>query len=266
MRKILNLAVLIVLATATVAFASWGIASIIDSGPDDSAAQAAVTTSSVNAEGETGEGATEDVTGSAGQGETGDGTAGEGIIKAAWTDAVSGDWFDYEDPDQRYVTETQRHQNFFKALAEGTVARLDVTSTDFMPDGDSNTSYVYVIVTTTGGDKCDGRLVLKYEDNMWRIAGVRLSGALAGGTNYQVPASLEDTLAAELEGQQDFLQRVAEGKLKYMKVTNVDQTGETEALLTGEVCSKAGVVYATEMLLRKDYGIWHLVNSTHFEG
>lgn len=265
MRKILNLAVLILLATATVAFASWGIASIIDSEPDTSAVLTSGKNFPVAAEGDA-VAVSKSADAAATSGANGDVNTGAGGIKAAWTAAVSGDWFNYENPDQRYVTETQRHQNFFRALAEGRVKRLDVTSTDFMPDGDSNTSYVYVIVSDNDGNRCDGRMILKYEETMWRIAGVRLSGALAGGTNFQVPASFEETLAAELVGQQGFLQKVAEGKLKYMKVESVDQTGETEVILHGEVCSKAGVVYPTTMTLHKDYDIWHLVNSTHFEG
>src|SRR4030042_510656 len=112
---------------------------------------------------------------------------------------LTGQDFDQTTPDQRYVTETQRHQNFFMALAEGRVKRLDVIATDYQPAGDPNTSMIYCTFTTTDGKKTDGTMVLKYDNSQWRIADIRqLQGDLGGGTNYVAPSSFEDDLAREI--------------------------------------------------------------------
>jgi hypothetical protein len=164
------------------------------------------------------------------------------------------------DPGQRYVTETQRHQNFFKALAEGRIKRLDVTSTDFQPAGDPHTSYVYFVIATTDGARSDGSFVMKYEGGLWRIAAVRISGSLSGGTDYVVPDSFEADLARELQEQQDFLTKVAEGRLAYMSVDSVTESTPGQTVLRGKVASKGGSVYPADMTLRKDYDVWHLTN------
>jgi hypothetical protein len=173
----------------------------------------------------------------------------------------SGESGSYDNPDQRYVTETQRHQNFFIALAEGSVKRMDAVATDYQPASDPNTSYLYFTLTTTGGAKHDGTMVLKYESGMWRIGAIRqLTGSLGGGTNYVVPAEFEADLAREISELQEFLTKVAEGRLDYLIVDNHNQVSDTEVILTGRVVGVGGRVEDTQMTLRKDYNIWHLTN------
>ncbi len=194
----------------------------------------------------------------------GGGTPGEGEASAAGAEAAafpSGEDFSLESPDQRYVTETQRHQNFFIALAEGRVKRLDAVATDYQPAGDTNTSYLYFTLTTTDGAKHDGTMVLKNEGGMWRIAAIRqLAGSLGGGTNYIVPAEFEADLAREIVELQEFLSKVAQGRLDYMIMDTYNRVSDTEAILTGRVVGIGGRVEDTQMTLRKDYNIWHLTN------
>ena len=167
----------------------------------------------------------------------------------------------YTDPDQRYVSETQRHQNFFIALAEGRVKRLDAIATDYQPAGDPNSSYLYFTITTTDGSKHDGTMVLKQDAGLWRIATIRqLEGDLGGGTNYAVPASFEEDLAREIQELQEFLTKVAQGRLDYMVVDSVSRPSDTETILVGRVVAVGGRIQQTEMRLRKDYNIWHLTN------
>lgn len=177
---------------------------------------------------------------------------------------TSGEDFSYTSPEQRYVTETQRHQNFFRAVAEGRVIRLDVVSTDVRPVGDPDTSYVYFTLTTADGGTSNGTMVMKYEGGMWRIAAVaQLQGSLAGGTNYRVPESFESDLARELAELQPFLTKMAEGRLDYMAVSSVYRPSENESVLTGEVAGVGGKKVPAEMRLRRDYGIWHLTYITN---
>ena len=251
MRKTLVLVVIILLVSGAVALASW---QVVDWVKGDSEAQEAGNVATADAAGE-------------GSGESGTVPAEEGVEAAAAGEGgeagvpVNSDAMEYDDPDQRYVTETQRHQNFFQALAEGKVSRLDVTATDFQPVGDQNTSYVYFVVATTDNARSDGMFVMKFEGGMWRIGAVRqLSGDLGGGTNYMAPSSFEDDLAREIEELQEFLTKVAEGRLAYLTVDSVNQVGACEVVLNGKVGSKGGKVYPAEMQLRKDYNIWHLTN------
>ncbi|MBC7248205.1 MAG: hypothetical protein H5T73_10580 [Actinobacteria bacterium] len=183
---------------------------------------------------------------------------------AASPGVTSGEDFSYTSPEQRYVTETQRHQNFFRAVAEGRVRRLDVVSTDVRPVGDPDTSYVYFTLTTTDGGTSNGTMVMKYEGGMWRIAAIgQLQGSLGGGTNYKVPASFESDLAREVAELQPFLTKVAEGRLDYMAVFSASRPSENEAVLNGEVAGVGGRVVPAEMRLRCDYGIWHLTYVTN---
>jgi hypothetical protein len=161
------------------------------------------------------------------------------------------------------VTETQRHQNFFKAVAEGRVRRLEVTSTDVRPVGDSNTSYVYFTLITTSGAS-NGTMVMKFESGMWRIAAVnQLSGDLAGGTNYVVPEEFDAVLGREIAELQPFLTQMAEGRFAYMEVYSTSYPSASEAVLTGVVAGKGGSSVPAEMRLQKDYGIWHLTYITN---
>lgn len=249
-RKLVILAAIILFASATVALAGWGVSELIK---DDGEAQVAGEVISAQEDGQAGA-------------ETPAGAPGGGD-EAAAAEAdnagvpVTGETLQYSSPDYRMVTETQRHQNFFIALAEGRVKRLDVTATDFQPVGDPNTSYVYFTITTTDGSRSDGMFVMKFEGGLWRIAAVRqLLGDLGGGTNYMVPATFEDDLARELRELQEFLTKVAEGRLAYMTVDNVVRTGDCETLLEGTVVSKGGKTFPAEMTLRKDYNLWHITN------
>jgi hypothetical protein len=141
------------------------------------------------------------------------------------------------------------------------VKRLDAVATDYQPAGDPNSSYLYFTLTTTDGAKHDGTMVLKFEGGMWRIGAIRqLVGDLGGGTNYVVPASFEADLAREISELQEFLTKVAEGRLDYMIWDNYNRVSDTETILTGRVVGVGGRVVNTQMTLRKDYNIWHLTN------
>lgn len=188
--------------------------------------------------------------------------AGASGADAAADEDTTGEDFSYTSPDQRYVTETQRHQNFLRAVAEGRVLRLEATGADVRPVGDPNTSYIYFTLTADSG-LSHGTMVFKFESGMWRIAAVnQLGGDLGGGTNYLVPASFEDDLAREIAELQPFFTKVAEGRFAYMEVHSVNHPGENETVLTGVVAGKGGRTVPAEMRLRRDYGIWHLTYIT----
>lgn len=245
MRRVIIIALIAVLASSTLALATWKIVDLVqgdEEGPPAREASSAL------------EGATSE------DGEaSGEDAQGEDAVTAAEVDAAalpSGEDASYDDPDQRYVSETQRHQNFFIALAEGEVKRLDGIATD---QADANTSYLYFTLTTTDGAKHDGTMVLKKEGGLWRIAAIRqLAGDLGGGTNYVVPAWFEDDLAREISELQEFLSKVAEGRLDYMIVDTVNKVSDTETILNGRVVGIGGRIEDATMTLHKDYDIWHL--------
>lgn len=241
---------MIILVSATIAFASWQVAGWIrgdkGSGVDSASVSMKDGSSTGSPEGKAGERAEGEV-------DESDAVAGEGASLEAAA-AVS--------PDERYVTETQRHQNFLIALAEGRIKRLDMVATDVQPAGDPSTSYVYVIITTSDGKKTDGTLVMKYSGGMWRLGAVRLTGSLAGGVNIKAPSSFEADLAREMEELQEFWTRVAEGRLNYIAYTSRSVISDIEVNLSGQVGGKGGGVYPAEMRLRKDYGLWHITNIT----
>ncbi len=183
-------------------------------------------------------------------------TQGEGAEAAGGSMGEPGG---YSTPTQRYVTETQRHQNFFIALAEGRIRRMDIISTDFQPVGDPNSSYVYFSLATTDAGRANGTLVMKFESGLWRIAAIKgLSGSLGGGTNYRAPSSFEEVLAAELVEHQDFLTKLAEGRVRYLTVDSVSHPSENESVLYGVVVGRSGRTENGEMRLRKDYNLWHI--------
>jgi len=243
-----------VLASSTLALATWKIVDLVqgeDEGPPALEASSAL-------EGEAAEGAEA----------PGEGAQGEDVAAAAdEVDAAalpSGDDNSYDDPDQRYVSETQRHQNFFMALAAGEIKRLDAIATDQV---DANTSYMYFTITTIDGTKNDGTMVVKNEGGLWRIAAIRqLEGDLGGGTNYVVPAEFEADLAREITELQEFLSKVAQGRLDYMIVDNVNMASDTMTILTGRVVGIGGRIENTQMTLEKDYNIWHLTNIVSLGG
>jgi hypothetical protein len=249
-RRVIIIVVIAVLASTTFALAAWKIVDLVQ---EEDGGSSGMEASSVV------EGGSAEATESPGAG-TGEGEeASAADLEAAAL--PSGEDFSYDDPDQRYVTETQRHQNFFVALAEGQVKRLDAVATDYQPAGDPNTSYLYFALTTSDGAKHDGTMVLKLEGGMWRIAAVRqLTGSLGGGTDYVVPASFEADLAREIGELQEFLSKVAEGRLDYMIVDNYNRVSDTEVILTGRVVGIGGRVEDATMALHKDYCIWHLTN------
>lgn len=185
-------------------------------------------------------------------------------VDTSAAEGVTGEDFAYTNPDQRYVTETQRHQNFFRAVGEGRVLRMEVVSADVRPVGDPDTSYIKFVLTTADGGSASGTMVMKYDAGMWRIAAFsQLTGGLQGGTNYQVPDSFEDVLAREIAELQPFLTKIAEGRFAYMEVHGVDRPSENETVLTGVVAGKSGKTVPAEMRLRRDYGIWHLTYITN---
>ena len=250
-RKLIILAAIILFASATVALASWGVSELLK---DDSDVEVAGEV--ISAE----EGGEADGETSADSSEGGDEATAAGDVDDAGV-PLTGEALQYSSPEYRMVTETQRHQNFFVALAEGQVKRLDVTATDFQPVGDPNSSYVYFTIATTDGNRSDGMFVMKFEGGLWRIGAVRqLAGTLGGGTNFMVPATFEDDLARELTELQEFLTKVAEGRLASLTVDNVVRNGECETIILGTVVSKGGKVFPAEMTLRKDYGLWHITD------
>lgn len=250
MRRVIIITLIVVFASTTLALATWKIVDMVQ-GEDEAspALEAASTTEEGSAE--PGE--------APGEGEQGEDGATAAEVEAA--DVPSGEDTAYTSPDQRYVSETQRHQNFFIALAEGDIKRLDAVATDYQPAGDPNTSYMYFTVTKTDGSTSDGTMVLKLDNGLWRIGAIRqLTGDLAGGTNYVVPAEFEADLAREITELQEFLTKVAQGRLDYMIVDSISRPSETETVLTGRVVGIGGRIENTRMTLKKDYNIWHLTN------
>lgn len=189
-----------------------------------------------------------------------DGTGAAGGQENGTVDsAATGEDYSVTTPSERYVSETQRHQNFLAAVALGEVRRMDFTSTDFQPVDDPNSSYITFSLTSSDGSRSDGTLVMKFESGMWRLSAVKqLSGNLGGGTNYLVPASFEDTLAAELGENQPFFTKLAEGRVSALIVSEVQHPSDTETVLLGQVVGRGGRAEDTEMYLRKDYNLWHL--------
>lgn len=251
MRKIIVLAVIIILASTTIALASWQVADWVRGDKGAPGGGKASVSEKAAEPGGSADKALEQA-----EGEVADGTGSGGSEEGAEAGASN------VDPDSRYVNETQRHQNFLTALAEGRIRRLDAVATDVQPAGDNNSSYVYVIITTTDGAKTDGTLVMKYSGGMWRLGAIRLTGSLAGGTNVKAPSTFEDDLAREMEQLQDFWTKVAEGRLNYMYYHTVNRISDNEVTLVGEVAGRGGGVYPAEMNLRKDYGLWHITNIT----
>lgn len=180
---------------------------------------------------------------------------GSGTVESAAT----GEDFSQNSPTQRYVSETQRHQNFLAAVAEGDVLRMDFTSTDYQPTEDPNSSFITFSLTSTSAGRTTGTMVMKFEDGMWRISAVKqLGGNLGGGTNYLVPASFEDTLKADLANNQPFFAKLAEGRVSALIVDEVVKTSDSETDLYGRVVGRSGRYENTQMHLRKDYSLWHL--------
>ncbi len=253
MKRVLLIVLIAVFASTTLALAAWKVADLASEKSDSPAGDPVVTQADESGSVSSGMESTGEVT-----------AAGDQGVAEAEVDAAalpSGEDFSQSSPSQRYVTETQRHQNFFVALASGEVKRLDAVATDYQPAGDPNTSYMYFTLTTTGGAKHDGTMVLKFDSGMWRIAAVRqLEGDLGGGTDYVVPADFENDLARELVDLQEFLTKVAQGRLDYLVVDSVSQPSDTETVLVGRAVGLGGRIQNARMTLRKDYGIWHLTN------
>ncbi len=250
LRKVIVIALVALLASTTLALAAWKIVDVIRGEDGDSpGVQASSTTGGKSTEA---------------QEEESEGAPGADEASAAGAEAAalrSGDDLAQTSPDQRYVTETQRHQNFFVAVAEGRVKRLDAVATDYQPAGDPNTSNVYFSMTTTDGGTHNGTMVLRQEGGMWRIGAIRgLTGDLGGGTSYPVPASFEADLAREIAELQDFLTKLAQGRFDYMVWDKLDRASDQEVVLTGRVVGVSGKVFNTQMTLRKDYCIWHLTD------
>jgi|GEM_PF-824308 len=173
--------------------------------------------------------------------------------------AATGEDFSNATPTRRYVTETQRHQNFLAAVAAGQVRRMDFISTDYQPASDPNSSYITFSLITSDGDRSTGMMVMKQESGMWRISAVKqLSGTLGGGTNYLVPAGFEEVLAAELQEHQPFFSKLAQGRVSALIVDEDQHPSETETVLIGRVVGRSGRTENTVMYLRKDYNLWHL--------
>ncbi|MEW6554199.1 MAG: hypothetical protein AB1384_07940 [Actinomycetota bacterium] len=260
MRKVVVILMVVLVCAGGVALAAWRIT---DDEGDESTAVSGGEGTSFQSELEETTSAQEDA---AGSGDTTSADSGDPNVDDAAADTQSGEDFSYTTPDQRYVTETQRHQDFLRAVAEGRVTRMEVTSTNIRPAGEPDTSYVYFTITSdTGTSQCT--FVMKFYNGMWRIAAInQLSGNLGGGTNYMVPDSFEEDLGREIAELQPFLTKVAEGRFAYMEVHAVDRPNDSESILTGAVVGKNGVTVPAEMYLHKDYGIWHITYITNPPG
>ena len=255
-QKVVILVLVFLLCAGGISLAAWKIA---DNGESEKSSQAAVEGGTYMSDLEI---TTSPDDPDAALGEDGSETGEPDYDAEVAAEGHSGEDFSYTSPDQRYVTETQRHQNFFRAVAEGRVTRMEVTSVDYQPVGDPNTSYVYFNFFTDTG-RSSGTFVMKFESGMWRIAAInQLQGDLDGGTNYMVPGSFEDTLAKEISDLQPFLTKVAEGRFQYMTVENYSRPSECEVILTGRVVGKSGKWNPAEMRLRRDYGLWHITYIT----
>jgi hypothetical protein len=258
MRKVALLSAVVLLFLGGGALAAWGIAG---SGGKESAVAPAQEKASFQSQLEeaTAADVSQDVVDGGSKGDYSPETAGG----EAQPGIKSGEVYTYTSPGQRYVTETQRHQNFFRAVAEGKVTLLQVTNVDYRPVGDPDTSYVQFTLISSGVTS-NATMVFKFHDGMWHIAAInQLQGDLSGGTNYMVPASFEEDLAREIAELQPFLTKVAEGRFSYMAVDSVSRPSESESVLTGVVVGKSGVSVPAEMRLRRDYGIWHLTYITN---
>ncbi len=188
-----------------------------------------------------------------------EGIDGNGGSSGELGTAATGEDFSDASPTKRYVTETQRHQNFLAAVAAGQVRRMDFISTDYQPSSDPNSSYITFSLQTADGSRSTGLMVMKQESGMWRISAVKqLSGALAGGTNYLVPAGFEEVLAAELQEHQLFFGKLAQGRVSALIVDEDQHPSDTETVLIGRVVGRSGRTENTVMYLRKDYNLWHL--------
>jgi hypothetical protein len=175
------------------------------------------------------------------------------------SEAATGEDFSQTSPTQRYVSETQRHQNFLAAVALGRVRRMDFISTDYQPASDPNSSYITFSLLTSDGGRSTGMMVMKQESGMWRISAVKqLAGDLGGGTNYLVPAGFEDVLASELQEHQPFFSKLAQGRVSALIVDDDQHPSDTETVLIGRVVGRSGRTENTIMYLRKDYNLWHL--------
>ncbi len=259
MRKLIILLAVLFLCSSGIAIAAWQIADSRDEeSPDSNVAAGQNETFQSQLSQQTG------TDGGATAAQNGSDQGGSEQATASGSDGQqSGEDFSYTNPEQRYVTETQRHQNFFRALAEGRVMTLDITATDCRPVGDPNTSYVYLTIGTASGTS-SATMVFKYDDAMWRIAAInQLQGDLDGGTNYMVPSTFEDDLAREISELQPFLAKVAEGRLEYMSVDSVSRPNDNETILSGKVVGKSGATVPAEMRLRQDYGLWHITSVTN---
>ncbi|RJP33883.1 MAG: hypothetical protein C4536_03545 [Actinobacteria bacterium] len=255
---ILILAVVLLLAGGA-ALAAWRIA---DSGAEEESQQTMVGNASFQSQLE--EATSPDGGGSQAADDQAEDASSASQVDDAADDSLSGEDFSYTSPDERYVTETQRHQNFFKAVGEGRVVRLEVVSADVRPVGDPDTSYIGFTLTTLDGNTSSGTFVMKFDAGKWRIAAIsQLEGDLQGGTNYQVPDSFEDVLAQEITELQPFLTKIAEGSFAYMQVYSSAFPSENETILSGVVVGKSGNSVPAEMHLRRDYGIWHLTYITN---
>ena len=165
--------VVVLLCLGGAALAAWRI---VDDGGDNNAASAATEGDSFQSRLEETAGADE---ASAAEAESAESEPGADQDVYESVDYQTGEDFSYTSPDERYVTETQRHQNFFRAVAEGKVLRLEVTNADVRPVGDPNTSYIYFTLTTSDGGTSKGTFVMRLSNGMWRIAAInQLSGEL----------------------------------------------------------------------------------------
>jgi hypothetical protein len=261
LRKAIIIIVVVMLCAGGAAVAAWRIAD--DGGGDGKAAAISAEDTSFRSQLEEATLPDTETGAEVPEADQGEDTGAASGYDSAADDGMSGEDFTYTSPDERYVTETQRHQNFFKAVGEGRLVRLEVVSADVRPVGDPNTSYISFTLTTIDGGTGSGTFVMKFDAGKWRIAAIsQLSGDLQGGTNYQVPSSFEDVLAQEIEDLQPFLTKIAEGSFAYMEVYAVDHPSENETVLTGVVAGRSGTSVPAEMHLRRDYAIWHLTYIT----
>ncbi len=248
-KKIMIMAVIIILATGVVAVASWQVASRVGGSSDAGASldsSEAVLSAKEAAGEEQGEESGLEAISTGGNSGDNDGIPGG-------TDPVDG-----SDPGMVYVQETQRHQNFLKGLAGGEIKSMNVASTDFQPA--NNTSTLNVVFRTSDNRLWDGTITMSLSGGKWRIGDVGVSGGpLAGGTNEGASDAFKQGYENAINNNQDFLRATAEGRLSTLTVDSIQDVGG-ERVLNGKVVGKTGGTFNAQIKMKLDGSLWYITS------
>jgi hypothetical protein len=282
LRRLILFTLVFLLVSCTLAFASWKTVELIKAKTQPSAGNTAqAVTSSAGSRGSSQDstmsagsgsgsgsgqapGSVSSLQGSAAGGEAGGEGMTESEIPAEVKAMVAGGIYGSQSMYNTSLTSLlMKNQNFFVALADGKIKELKVNATFFEPFGWPDVSVLFITVTDNKGNKSTGFMVLWCVGGQWRIAGVsQFPFWLGGGVQYQIPSVFEQDLVAEQDKLQQFLEKVAHGRLDYMMVDAVEKPSSKKTILKGRTVSVAGTVKNTKMTLEKSYGLWHI---THIE-